>query len=334
MFGVEGTAFSPSHVDVWEQLVVATQPDQRVGRRGSQLSISPLKLLGEDLHLPVHDIPQSKAEFGQWKPPSPFSDDYPSPPPNHLIITASFGRILPSPFLDLFLPERRLNVHPSLLPAYRGPAPIQHAIMNGDSESGVCIIQMLKREEGIDAGSVYGCSKVAVPEDVKFSDLRDRLGAEGGKLLVSVLRDVMAGRTTSTPQHPSDLASRAPPITARDPIIDFEDMTAESIVRRHRAFSHQRPLTAYLETGKSLQLHEPAMHPIFASEYLLFSPGTARYDTQANSLLIRCAEDTVLSVPRIKQEGKALIDVKDWWNGVKGLGLVDADQIQLVGKAN
>ena len=95
----------------------------------------------------------------------------------------------------------------------------------------------------------------------------------------------------------------------------------------------QRPLTTYLETGKLLQLHEPTTHPISASEYLLFSPGAARYDAQANSLLVRCAEDTVLSVPRIKQEGKALIDAKDWWNGVKGLGLVDADQIQLIGKA-
>jgi methionyl-tRNA formyltransferase len=89
-----------------------------------------------------------------------------------------------------------------------------------------------------------------------------------------------------------------------------------------------------LETEKSVQLHDPAAHPHSASEYLLFSPGATRYDNQAGSLLIRCAEDTVLSVPRVKQESKGLIAAKDWWNGVKGLGLVDADQIQLVGKTD
>ena len=83
-----------------------------------------------------------------------------------------------------------------------------------------------------------------------------------------------------------------------------------------------------------MQLHDPAVHPLFASEYLLFSPGATRYDAQAGSLLIRCAEDTVLSVPSVKQEGKGLIAAKEWWNGVKGLGLVDADQIQLVGNAD
>ncbi|KAF8635458.1 hypothetical protein AX15_000435 [Amanita polypyramis BW_CC] len=332
MFGVEGVAFGFGRIDIWEQLIVATQPDQRVGRRGSQLSIPPLKLLGESLDLPVYAIPHSKAEFRQWKPPRPFSDEHTNPPINHLIITASFGRILPASVLDLFLPQRRLNVHPSLLPAYRGPAPIQHAIMNRETETGVCVIQMLKRKEGIDAGAVYGCSRMGVPEDIDYPALRDRLAMDGGKLLVSVLRDMMLGRAESTAQPTAELVSSAPIITSSDSVIDFENMTAESIVRRHRAISHQKHLTAFLETEKSIQLHDPTVHPIFASEYLLFSPGSARYDIQADSLLIKCAEDTVLSVPHVKQEGKTLIASKEWWNGVKGLGLVDADQIQLLGK--
>lgn len=62
--------------------------------------------------------------------------------------------------LDAFQPAHQLNVHPSLLPAYRGPAPIQHSIMNDEKETGVCVIQMLKKSEGIDAGALWGCSKV------------------------------------------------------------------------------------------------------------------------------------------------------------------------------
>jgi len=74
---------------------------------------------------------------------------------NHILITASFGRILPDSILELFPPNQRLNVHPSILPAYRGAAPIQRAIMNGERMTGVCIIQMLAKEKGIDAGRIW-----------------------------------------------------------------------------------------------------------------------------------------------------------------------------------
>ena len=71
-------------------------------------------------------------------------------------MTASFGRILPNSLLELFSPGRRLNVHPSLLPMYRGPAPIQHAILDGQSENGVCVIEMTEARKGIDSGEIWG----------------------------------------------------------------------------------------------------------------------------------------------------------------------------------
>ena len=74
---------------------------------------------------------------------------------NHLLVTASFGRILPDSLLELFPPQQRLNIHPSLLPAYRGSAPIQHAIMNGDKMTGVCVVEMLSKAKGIDAGPIW-----------------------------------------------------------------------------------------------------------------------------------------------------------------------------------
>lgn len=77
------------------------------------------------------------------------------PPSNHLLLTASFGRILPTTLLSLFRPTHTLNVHPSALPAYRGPAPIQRAILNGERDTAVCVIEM-KRRGGIDAGDVLG----------------------------------------------------------------------------------------------------------------------------------------------------------------------------------
>lgn len=102
------------------------------------------------------------------------------------------------------------------------------------------------RPNGIDAGDVYGYSKLAIQEDTGFVRLRNELGIERGELHVSVLRDMIACQSSS------DSISHPYTITSRDPVIDFESMTAEVTVRRHCAFSHQRPLDAHLETGKSI----------------------------------------------------------------------------------
>lgn len=133
--------------------------------------------------MPVHPIPKTKFGFKNWQvsfeisslwlnltrvfsqTPVPFlrPKNGESHPLDYLLVTASFGRILPSTMLEVFQPTRRLNVHPSLLPAYRGAAPIQHAIMNNDKKTGVCIIEMLKRTQGIDAGEIWGCESMVDP---------------------------------------------------------------------------------------------------------------------------------------------------------------------------
>jgi methionyl-tRNA formyltransferase len=179
--------------DVWQNLIIATQPDQMIGRRRDVLSIcqslsssavalslltgsviiAPLKDLGKKLNLPVATIPHLRSDLKTWtvhsfascyicratansvQPPSPFYPLAGPPPSNHLLLTASFGRILPSSLLSLFKSTHTLNVHPSALPAYRGPAPIQRAILNGERDTAVCVIEM-KRRGGIDAGDVLG----------------------------------------------------------------------------------------------------------------------------------------------------------------------------------
>lgn len=109
------------------------------------------------------------AERGSYskQPPSPFTNAdevHFSVPETHLLITASFGRILSPSLLRLFPPGQRLNVHPSLLPAYRGPAPIQRALIQGEKKTGVCVIDMMEKKEGIDAGSIWGCESMASGE--------------------------------------------------------------------------------------------------------------------------------------------------------------------------
>ncbi|KAK7462753.1 Methionyl-tRNA formyltransferase [Stygiomarasmius scandens] len=313
--------------DVWKQIDLVTNPDKWVGRRSSRLAISPLKILGQSLELPVHFLPPEKSEFKHWTPPSLYSEPSAQGSPQNVIITASFGRILPFKVLRLFHEDRRLNVHPSLLPAYRGAAPLQHAILNDEKETGVCVVQMLKRSEGIDNGPIWGSKELPVPEAVTTPELGRILAIEGGRLLVSVLRDMMNGTAKSVPQPEDTDAPIAPLINFRDSLIDFASMTAHEIVRRHRAISHHRPLTAYLRTIKTLQIHSPSVMewpPLFAPTV----PGRARLSKPDNALLIRCAGDTILSVPRVKQEGKALLSARDWWNGANSLGLVYNNEVE------
>ncbi|CCL98212.1 uncharacterized protein FIBRA_00206 [Fibroporia radiculosa] len=254
------------------------------------------------------------------QPPAPFSSALASAPPHpHVLITASFGRILPKTLLDLFSPSLRLNVHPSLLPVYRGAAPIQHALLDGQKETGVCIIEMMERNKGIDAGGIWNQKLMDIPENATFVTLRDILGREGGDLLVSALRDILAGKATLMPQTTDAAARRAPVITSNDAIVNFTTMTAEDIVRRYRAISHQKPIIAYLKTNRSLQLHSPSVltDSMQAVDDILTAPGTAIYHSPSASLLIRCASNSILSVPQVKQQDRSMLKAKDWWNGVR-----------------
>ncbi|KAG6916959.1 hypothetical protein DXG01_004508 [Tephrocybe rancida] len=314
--------------DLWDELVIATNPDEKTGRRGSHLSVSPLKLLGQSVKVPVHTIPHTKPEFRQWTLPEPFSVSG-EPPQNHIVVTASFGRILSGPMLDNFAATRRFNLHPSLLPAYRGPAPIQHAILNAEEETGVSVVEMLKWKEGIDAGNIWGTYRVPLHKGAMFPELRDTLGHLGGRLLVSVLRDLRVGKASSQPQAALESSPHASTITAADSCINFSTMTAESIVRRHRAISHQRPLITCLATEKTVQLHSPYVLDT-PPDSLSDVPGTATFQKSTRTLVVRCADSSVLSVPLMKQQDKALMEAKDWWNGAKGLGLVKDGELNFL----
>ncbi|KAI0676524.1 Formyltransferase [Trametes maxima] len=311
--------------DVWQDIQVVTQPDTKTGRRGSKLSISPLKLLAEGAQLNVHTIPHERSEFKTFNAPPPFMPSDASqdvtyqPPQSHLLITASFGRILPNSLLHLFLPTRRLNVHPSLLPAYRGAAPIQHALIDGQCETGVCVIEMTERKKGIDSGAIWGTERLSIQEGAMFPTLRDELAVKGGQLLVDTLRNILAGKDTRTPQGVDPSARRAPLITMQDSAVDFRVMRAGDIERRHRAVSHQKPMTTLLKTQRTLQLHELAVIidiPANVKEHLP-TEGTATFYPPSKALIIRCAGDSYLSVPMVRQQDRHLLKAKEWWNGVK-----------------
>jgi len=109
-------------------------------------------------------------------------------------------------------------------------------------------------------------------------------------------------------------------ISSKDALVNFFTMSADTISRRHRAFSHQKPLLTHLPTSQSLQLHDVTTTTTSASSNLPFQPGATIFNNSTNSLMIRCAEGSVLNVGQVKPEGKRLMSAKDWWNGLQGGG--------------
>ncbi|KAI6168420.1 Formyltransferase [Pisolithus thermaeus] len=325
--------------DIWHSLHIATNPDVKTGRRGSRLDISPLKTLGETLGVPVHTIPRERTAFRCWLPPPPFiplsleeTAGAFELSQSHVLVTASFGRILPSSILGLFPETQRLNVHPSLLPAYRGPAPIQRALMAGERETGVCVIQMgeVSRREGkvVDQGGIWAVEKMVMPDDATFTDMQDLLAEKGGECLVQVLRNMLKGKAQCIPQAPLGAETpHAPPITAADSTVNFAAQTADVIVRLERAIGHQRALSIphVLPGGRSVSIFGLRTIPagsLLVSEVDSMCPGGARYSSTAKKLIVSCAGGSLLGVDKLQTQDRAILTAREWWNGLKGMELV------------
>ncbi|KAG8904932.1 Methionyl-tRNA formyltransferase, partial [Tulasnella sp. 403] len=144
-----------------------------------------------------------------------------------------------------------LNVHPSLIPKYRGPAPIQWAIANGDTRTGVSIINMEDVSQGFDTGDIHAVRELDMPEAPTYPSLAPVLANIGGNLLVDVLRRLIAGKVERTPQDAKQV-TRARLITEKVFEVNWTH-DANRIERLHRAVGHQRPLFTTFKLAKSLK---------------------------------------------------------------------------------
>ncbi|QRV91116.1 methionyl-tRNA formyltransferase [Ceratobasidium sp. AG-Ba] len=306
--------------DVLDSLVVATTQDQWVGRRRQTLSVAPLKLTAQLHDLPVIYVPEDKIEFSSWVPPPPF--DLLSN--NNILVTASFGRRIPQTCLRYFQRGRKLNVHPSLLPAYRGAAPIQHALLDGIGTTGTSIIEM-EDGKGFDFGDIWAQQDFKIPPFSTYRSLEPELAKLGGRLLVQVLRRAKADTNFAAIPQDHSLATKARLIKAEQSEIQWSSWDAEQIERTHRAIGHQRPVftTTPDKRRSRLQLLEISVASESAQVPSLRVPGDATYEPSNNSLRIKCANQTQLIVSVVKGENKSAVKVKEWWNGVPSVWLKD-----------
>lgn len=200
---------------------VVTQPDRPKGRR-QELAPPPVKLVAERAGIPVRQplkirAPEFLAALSAWKP--------------DLIAVTAFGRILHAPILQL-PPMGCVNVHGSLLPKYRGAAPVQWAIINGETETGITTMLM---DEGMDTGPMLLQEKLAILPDDTAGTLAPRLAQLGGRLLVETIAQLKAG--TLVPRKQEDAqATMAPLLKKEDGLIDWT-MSAPMLANRVRGLS-------------------------------------------------------------------------------------------------
>ena len=200
---------------------VVTQPDRPAGR-GKQLRPSPVKVAAEAAHIPVYQPKSLRSEEAA----QPLCDWQPD-----IIVVAAFGQILRPHVLDL--PSHGcLNIHASLLPRWRGAAPIQHAILAGDAETGVCLMQM---DVGLDTGPVYACMPTPIAPTETAASLHDRLALLGADLLKVHLDNIVAGNLHPTPQD-DEKSTYAPMIQKEDGRLDWQQ-TSRALDQRIRAMT-------------------------------------------------------------------------------------------------
>jgi methionyl-tRNA formyltransferase len=202
----------------YRPILVVTAPDKPAGRKQIPLP-PPVKITAQNYNVSVFQPENMGALKLKIKNLMP-----------NLIIAAAYGRIIPQEILDL-PSQGSLNVHPSLLPKYRGPSPIQTAILNGDKETGATIILMTPR---IDAGPVLAQKKTIIGSNETAKELQDRLADLAGELLVDVLPDWTAGRIKLRTQKEKE-ATYTKTLKRENGEIDWKE-PLEKIERQIRAF--------------------------------------------------------------------------------------------------
>lgn len=235
-------------------------------------------------------------------------------------MTASFGHLIPTSLIESVPDLHALNIHPSLLPKYRGAAPIQWAIANGDTATGVTLQELSKNL--FDRGRILHRTTLPMPRKPVFDDLQIKLAHVGASLLFSTLQDFEAFKAKA--YHQDGIVTKAPKVSKEDGRIDWKSSDAEQLGRWHRGFSHQVRKRSYIYRALvnclCLQVpfwtmyegHRVQLLKLKPSSYTKLKPGQANLIQQ--DLVIGCNTGS-LSVQELKTEGRKGMRPIDWWNG-------------------
>ncbi|MFO8036214.1 MAG: methionyl-tRNA formyltransferase [Anaerolineales bacterium] len=291
-FGVPSLQALANHFHV---VGVITQPDRPAGR-GRKPTPPAIKSEAKALGIPTYQ-PQSlhkpavMDQLNLWNP--------------ELMVVAAYGHILPPAVLD-FPPYGCLNVHASLLPRWRGAAPINAAILHGDQETGVTIMKM---DEGMDSGPILAQEPIPIEKDDTAGSLFDTLSHLGAQLLVETIPLYIEGEITPQPQDDSK-ATYAPMLQREDGELSF-DRSAEYLARQVRAYDPW-PGTFTFWKGQRLIIHQAHAKPVT-------SPGIGVFCTDEGKPAIGTGQG-ILVLDEVQPAGKRNMAGEDFLRGAKDWG--------------
>ena len=279
-----------------EQIVgVVTQPDKPKGR-GYELTPPPVKVFAAERGIPVYQPVTLKN--------GAFDEELKALAPD-LIVVVAYGKILPQSVLDL--PKYGcINVHGSLLPEYRGAAPMQRAIIDGKTETGVTTMQMAA---GLDTGDMLVTVRTPIGENDNFEDIHDRLGEAGAVALTETLARLRAGTLVAVPQDESK-ATYAAKIEKADCLLDFS-RTAKELHDRIRGLSPFPLAFTSTPDGKMLKVPESRVGAKTVAMDVL--PGTVV--ALSDVITVACGAGTTLELLRVLPEGKGRMSAADYIRG-------------------
>jgi methionyl-tRNA formyltransferase len=272
--------------------LVVTQPDRPVGR-GHKLTPPPVKQKAGELGLEVYQPEKIKTDeaFERLQALAP-----------DVIVVVGYGQIIPQRIIDL--PRHGcVNVHSSLLPRYRGAAPVNWAIVRGETKTGVCTMKIVKK---LDAGDVLLCRETQIGGNELASEVMERLAPMGAALLVETLAGLEAGTLTPRPQD-HDASTYAPMMKREDGEIDW-NLSAREIHNRARGFD---PWPGAFTAFRGKRLHLRRTEVTAGS-----GPAGAIVDA-GDALVVGCGGGGLLRAAEVQVEGKARMRASDFANGYK-----------------
>jgi len=284
---------SPDH----EVVCLITQPDRKAGR-GQKLTPPPTKVLAQKYGVPIFQFrslrksPEAIAVLEKLCP--------------DCCAVVAFGQILKPEFFD-FPPCGTLNVHASLLPSYRGAAPIVHSILNGESETGVTI---MKIDAGMDTGDIVSRKSVRISANITAGELEEVLAREGAELLLKTLDGYLSGELKPKPQDHS-LATYAPRFDKGIAQLEWS-LDASQLHNKVRAMNAW-PGAAFRWRGKEVKLwrtglvaEDPSRSP--------HAPGSI-IEIRKDSFLVQCGDITVVALEELQLPNRNRVGAKDFLNG-------------------
>lgn len=275
----------------FEVVLVVTQPDT-YNYRKKKYEYSPVKSYALEHNLEIFQPESIKKEA-----------DYILGLDVDLIVTAAYGQFVPKKILD-HPKYRAINVHGSILPKYRGGAPIQRAIINGDAETGITIMYMDRR---MDAGDILRIEKIPILDEDTQDTMFEKLSILGSKMIVDVINDLRMGKIIPIPQDESK-ATYAYNLTKQDELIDFNN-TARGVFNQIRGLN-SNPGAYFILDGINIKVYNSKVVDKTTQE----KPGII-IGVNKDSFEISCGGNTVIALTEVQMPGKKRMSARDFLNG-------------------